>query len=327
MGLIRDIQKNLAEDLSAMNDMIASYLVAREELVALVGKYLIDGGGKRIRPLLTILSSKMFKYSGENHIRLAAAVEFIHTATLLHDDVVDESAVRRFKPTANVIWGSKSSILVGDFLFSQSFKLMVETRSISAMQSLSKASAIIAEGEVAQLVKLKERRLITIEEYQGVIAAKTAELFAAACEVGAIIADQPLAHCKILWNFGMVLGNIFQIIDDLLDYFGSEKEIGKNIADDFLEGKVTLPLILLYDSLAPEEQAKLLTMIENDNRSWDDFLLIKKLLDQYSIKEQVMVYLESLKIEAHSWLKQISITNRYKDYLADLVEFTVNRSF
>lgn len=326
MCLIQDIHKDLAEDLAAMDAIIVTNLATREELVSIIGKYLIDAGGKRIRPLLTILSSKMFGYRGENHLKLAASVELIHAATLLHDDVVDESTKRRFKPTANVLWGSKASILVGDFLFSRSFKLMVDTNSIEAMQSLSRASSVIAEGEVAQLVKLKEKRLIEVEEYYEVITAKTAELFATACEVGAIIANQPLKNCKILWNFGIALGNIFQIIDDLLDYFGCEDEIGKNIADDFFEGKVTLPLILLCKKLQSVELSQVTEMIQNNTRSSDDFVVIKTLLDQYNIKEQVMVYISSLKLDVYSWLQKIDLDNKYKTYLTNLVEFIIERS-
>ncbi len=326
MSLIEDIQSCLSDDIKKMNDLIINHLSTKEELVTLVGKYLVDAGGKRIRPLLTMLSSKMFGYEGQNHILLATAVEFIHAATLLHDDVVDESTMRRFKPTANVIWGSKASILVGDFLFSQSFRLMVETGSTPAMRSLSRASSVIAEGEVSQLAKLKERRLISQAEYNEVITSKTAELFAASCEVGGIISNQSIDNCKIMWNFGIVLGKIFQIIDDLLDYFGSESLIGKNVADDFFEGKVTLPIILLYELLNKDYQTKLIEMIKAETRTQDNFLLVKELMEKHKIKQQIMDYLNSLKLEASSWLQLVNIENKYKDYLSRLVEFTINRT-
>jgi octaprenyl-diphosphate synthase len=245
--LIQDIQSDLAEDLTTMNQLILKHLNAGEELIEVVSKHLIEAGGKRIRPLLTILTSKMFGYSDANkhNIKLASAVEFIHTATLLHDDVIDSSRMRRFRPTANTIWGNKESILVGDFLFSQSFRLMVQAESMSALYCLSQASVVIVEGEVTQLTKLKQRRIISRLEYEDIIAAKTAELFGAACEVGAVIANQPVGICQVLRKFGIILGNIFQITDDLLDYLGDSKEIGKNTGNDFFEGKVTLPLILL----------------------------------------------------------------------------------
>lgn len=327
MNSIQKIHACLADDVANMDRLIVDHLSAKEELVELVGKYLIDAGGKRIRPLLTILSSKMFGYSNDDHIKLAAAVEFIHVATLLHDDVVDESTMRRFKPTAHTIWGSKISVLVGDFLFSQAFKLMVATNSVVAMRSLSRASAIIADGEVSQLVKLHAKSMITVDEYNVIIQDKTAELFAAACEVGAIIANQPPDICKTVWNFGLNLGNIFQIIDDLLDYFGAKSDLGKNIGDDFLEGKVTLPLILLYDSMTTEDKNYVTQMLQNDNRSMDDFTCVKKFLDTYNIKDQIISYVMRLKSEVDLSLQQINIDNQYKQYLMDLVEFTVNRSF
>jgi len=327
MDTIKIIHQDLVTEFSALDNLIISKLDSKEKLVGLIGKHLMESRGKRIRPLLTILTSKMFGYNGKDDIKLAAAVEFIHTATLLHDDVVDESSMRRSKPTANVLWGSKASILVGDFLFSQSFQLMVDSNSIKAMKSLSKASAIISEGEVAQLVKLNQRRIIDEAEYNEIIMAKTAELFGVSCDVGAIVAGQSNEICEILKNFGRNLGKIFQIIDDLDDYLGSTSDLGKNIGDDFLEGKITLPLILLYQRLDNNEQLKIQEMVMADNRTKGDFELIRNLMIQHSIKQQISEYLVDSKQEAINLLEQITVQNIWKNHLISLLEFVVKRSY
>ncbi|ADE30011.1 polyprenyl synthetase family protein [Rickettsia prowazekii] len=327
MNIIVKIQQNLKDEVTQLNDLIISCLKSDAELIEKVGKYLVEAGGKRIRPLLTIITAKMFDYKGNNHIKLASAVEFIHAATLLHDDVVDNSTLRRFKPTANVIWGSKTSILVGDFLFSQSFKLMVASGCIKAMNVLAKASVIISEGEVVQLVKLNERRIITIDEYQQIVKSKTAELFGAACEVGAIIAEQVDRVSKDVQNFGRLLGTIFQVIDDLLDYLGSDKQVGKNIGDDFLEGKVTLPLIFLYHKLEQDKQLWLENMLKSDKRTKDDFVKIRDLMLKHAIYNETVNYLSSLENEANNLLNKIPVQNIYKYYLFSIIRFILYRSY
>lgn len=327
MDIIQIIHKDLTSEILALNKVITTNLATKEQLVGVIATYLMESGGKRIRPLLTILTSKMFDYQGNDNIKLAAAVEFIHTATLLHDDVVDESTMRRSKLTANVVWGSKSSILVGDFLFSQSFQLMVDTRSIKAMQSLSKASAIISEGEVSQLVKLNQRRIIDEVEYNEIIMAKTAELFGVSCETGAIIAGQPDEICRELRDFGRYLGSIFQIIDDLSDYLGNSNDLGKNIGDDFSEGKITLPLIFLYKQLDGNWQLKIEEMIKKDHRSEKEFEIIRDLMIKFNIKQQIVSYLAESKSLALNLLRQISVKNIWKDHLKELLEFTINRSY
>lgn len=327
MDIIQTIHKELAPEILALNKLITTNLTTKEQFVSLIGSYLMESGGKRVRPLLTILTSKMFDYLGHDNIKLAAAVEFIHTATLLHDDVVDESSMRRSKPTANVVWGSKSSILVGDFLFSRSFQLMVDTGSIKAMKSLSKASAIISEGEVSQLVKLNQRRIIDEAEYSEIIAAKTAELFGVSCETGAIIAGQSDEICNKLRDFGRYLGSIFQIIDDLSDYLGNSCDLGKNIGDDFSEGKVTLPLILLYKQLDSNWQLKIEEMIKKDNRSEGEFEIIRELMIKYNIKQQIIDYLAGSKNAAINLLRQILVKNIWKEHLENLLEFIINRSY
>ncbi len=327
MNIIATVHKSLATEIEQINQLIISHLECKEELVELVGRYLIESGGKRIRPLLTILTSKMFHYEGRGSIMLAAAVEFIHTATLLHDDVVDDSCLRRFKPTANTIWGNKTSILVGDFLFSQSFKLMVGAECMPALQALSRAAAIIAAGEVAQLSKLKQRRILSINEYNEIITAKTAELFGAACEVGAIIAGREQQTCAMMHQFGLYLGTIFQIMDDWLDYSVMDSEAGKNIGGDFYEGKVTLPLILLYDKLCKAEQENLALIIKADVRTEQDLQNIRQLLDHHEIKQQTMTYLMGIAAKANTLLKANGTQNAYQRYLLALLEFAMIRSY
>lgn len=327
MDLIKEIHHYLSEDITKMNRAIIASLSVEEELVQVVANHLAKTGGKRIRPLLTILTSKMFGYKGDSSINLAAAVEFIHMATLLHDDVVDGSKMRRFLPSANVVWGSKASILVGDFLFSQSFKLIVSTKSLSSLKVLSTASAIIAEGEVSQLVKLEERRMLSEDEYLRIINGKTAELFGAACEIGAIIASQSEEYYKALRDFGMLLGNIFQIADDALDYFSQSNKIGKNVGDDFKEGKVTLPLIFLYKNLDDKNKEHIEHLITQETRSDDNFIWVLEKMSKSNIQDEIIAYLQRLKVSAITALELVKLENKYKEYLKSLVDFAITRSY
>jgi octaprenyl-diphosphate synthase len=210
-----------------------------------VANHLISSGGKRLRPILTIAMAKLSGYDGDGHTKLAASVEFMHTATLLHDDVVDESEMRRGKLAARMLWGNEASVLVGDFLLGQAFKMMVEVGSLRALEILSSAAAIIAEGEVLQLAVAKNTAT-TEDEYLSVIRAKTAELFAAACEVGPVLAGRSKAEQAACRSFGMNLGIAFQLVDDALDYSGKAAKLGKNVGDDFREGKITLPVVLSF---------------------------------------------------------------------------------
>ena len=242
----------LADDMAAVDAMIRERMASKNApRIPEVTAHLVDAGGKRLRPLLTLACARMLGFEGDHHIRLAAAVEFIHTATLLHDDVVDESGQRRGRPTANLLWDNKSSVLVGDYLFARSFRLMVETDSIRVLDILSNAAATIAEGEVLQLTTV--RNLGTDEEtYLKVVRGKTAALFSAACEVGAVVSGSSNEVADALHTYGDALGIAFQIVDDFLDYGGTDA-IGKNIGDDFREGKPTLPLIKAV-AASPEEQ-------------------------------------------------------------------------
>jgi octaprenyl-diphosphate synthase len=210
-----------------------------------VANHLISSGGKRLRPMLTLAMAQLTHYPGDGHVKLAAAVEFMHTATLLHDDVVDQSEMRRGKLAARMLWGNEASVLVGDFLLGQAFKMMVEVGSLRALEILSSAAAVIAEGEVMQLGVAKNTAT-TEDEYLAVIRGKTAELFAAACEVGPVLAGRPKAEQAACRSYGMNLGVAFQLVDDALDYGGKAAKLGKNVGDDFREGKITLPVVLSF---------------------------------------------------------------------------------
>jgi octaprenyl-diphosphate synthase len=235
----------VAADMERVNTAILARTGSQVTMIPEVANHLISSGGKRLRPMLTIAMAKLAGYSGEGHIKLAAAVEFMHTATLLHDDVVDESDMRRGKLAARMLWGNEASVLVGDFLLGQAFKMMVEVGSLHALDILSSAATVIAEGEVMQLGTAKNTAT-NEDEYLAVIRGKTAELFAAACEVGPVLANRDKAEQAACRSYGMNLGIAFQLIDDALDYGGKSAKLGKNVGDDFREGKVTLPVVLSF---------------------------------------------------------------------------------
>lgn len=235
----------VAPDMARVNATILSRTGSEVTMIPEVANHLISSGGKRLRPMLTLAMAQLAGYGGEGHIKLAAAVEFMHTATLLHDDVVDQSDMRRGKLAARMLWGNEASVLVGDFLLGQAFRMMVEVGSLRALEILSAAAATIAEGEVAQLAAAKNTAT-TEDEYLNVVRGKTAELFAAACEVGPVIAAKPKAEEAACRSFGMNLGIAFQLVDDALDYGGKAAKLGKNVGDDFREGKITLPVVLAF---------------------------------------------------------------------------------
>ena len=252
--LLRPLMEIVADDMQAVNRIILDKAVSDVDLIPKLAHHLIDSGGKRLRPMLTIASAKLCGYEGAGHVRLAASVEFMHTATLLHDDVVDESDVRRGKSSARMLWGNQASVLVGDFLLGQAFRMMVDVGSLSALKILSTAAAVIAEGEVMQLAAANDTAT-TEDEYMEIIASKTAALFSAATEVGAAIAGRPAAEQAALKSYGRNLGIAFQLVDDALDYSGDSARLGKSIGDDFREGKITLPVILCFRRGSEEERA------------------------------------------------------------------------
>jgi octaprenyl-diphosphate synthase len=241
-------------DMERVNAAILVRTGSQVTMIPEVANHLISSGGKRLRPMLTLAMAAMTGYAGDGHIKLAAAVEFMHTATLLHDDVVDESDMRRGKAAARMLWGNEASVLVGDFLLGQAFKMMVEVGSLPALEILSGAAAVIAEGEVMQLSAAKNTAT-TEDEYLAVIRAKTAELFAAACEVGPVLTSRPRAEQTACRSFGMNLGIAFQLVDDALDYGGKAAKLGKNVGDDFREGKITLPVVLSFRRGSETERA------------------------------------------------------------------------
>ncbi len=241
-------------DLVRCNELIVERMDSPVALIPQLAAHLVAAGGKRLRPLLTLASARLCGYEGPRHVRLAACVEFIHTATLLHDDVVDDSHLRRGLASANAVFGNKASVLVGDFLFARAFQLMVEDGSLRVLEILSQAAATIAEGEVLQL-QTQNDLSTPISRYLDVIRGKTAALFEAACEVGAVVADRPAAEARALRDYGASLGMAFQLVDDALDYAADQATLGKTVGDDFREGKITLPVLAAYAAGDAEERA------------------------------------------------------------------------
>jgi octaprenyl-diphosphate synthase len=240
---LEPIMALVADDMALVDRIILDKARSDVELIPELARHLIDSGGKRVRPMLTIAAAKLCGYNDTGHVKLAASVEFMHTATLLHDDVVDESDLRRGKAAARILWGNEASVLVGDFLLGQAFKMMVEVGSMGALRVLSNAAVVIAEGEVFQL-SVSKNIATTEDDYMAVINAKTAALFSAAAEVGAIIAERSAQEQAALRSYGKNLGLAFQLVDDALDYSGEQAKLGKAVGDDFREGKITLPVVL-----------------------------------------------------------------------------------
>jgi octaprenyl-diphosphate synthase len=288
-----------------------------------VTAHLVEAGGKRVRPLLTLAAARMFGYDGPHHINLAATVEFIHTATLLHDDVVDESAQRRGRPTANLLWDNKSSVLVGDYLFARSFQLMTETGSLRVLDILSNASATIAEGEVLQLTAAQNLKT-DAGVYLQVIRGKTAALFAAATEVGGVIAGATDRQVRALNTYGDALGIAFQIVDDLLDYQGTASAIGKNTGDDFRERKLTLPVIKAVARADAEERAFWVRVIEKGDQRDGDLEAALAIMTRHGT-------LAATRAEALGWADtaRAALTGlpdgRIRAMLSDLAGFVVER--
>jgi len=257
----KEIQALIADDMDAVNTLIQDSLTSDVVLINQLSHYIINNGGKRLRPMLALLSARACGYSRQQHIDIAAIIEFIHTATLLHDDVVDESDMRRGKDTANNIWGNQAAVLVGDFLYSRSFEMMVDVGQLRVMQVLAQATNVIAEGEVLQLLNCNDADT-TEKRYLEVIYSKTAKLFEAACQLGAILADRSGAEEQAMASYGMHLGTAFQVIDDVLDYSASADEMGKNVGDDLAEGKPTLPLIIALQRCEGDDAQMIRSAIE-----------------------------------------------------------------
>jgi octaprenyl-diphosphate synthase len=317
LALVRD-------DMGGVNRIILDKAVSDVEMIPELAHHLIDSGGKRLRPMLTIAAAKLVGYRGEGHVKLAAAVEFMHTATLLHDDVVDESDMRRGKHTARKLWGNQASVLVGDFLLGQAFRMMVDVGSLPALKILSNAAAVIAEGEVMQLAAAKHTST-TEDAYLAIINAKTAALFSAAAEVGAAIAVRPTDEQAALRSYGKNLGIAFQLVDDALDYAGESARLGKSVGDDFREGKITLPVILSYRRGSEIERAFWTrTLTEGDINDGDlehALSLMKKHKAIEATFERARMY-GSIARDALAIFKD----SPERKALADVVQFCVSRA-
>jgi octaprenyl-diphosphate synthase len=318
------LQATLSEDMVRVNALIRARMASEHApRIPEVTAYLVEAGGKRLRPLLTLAAARLCGYEGEHHLRLAATVEFIHTATLLHDDVVDESERRRGRPTANLLWDNKSSVLVGDYLFARAFQLMVETGSIRVLDILANASAVIAEGEVLQLTAAA--RIATTEAtYLQVVRGKTAALFAAASEVGGVIAGAPEEQVDGLRTYGDALGVAFQIADDLLDYGGVSASLGKNTGDDFRERKVTLPVIRAIASASPDERAFWRRVIEEGDQRDGDLAEAIALMRRHGSLEAARTTALASASVARAALSPLP-AGGMRNLLADLTDYVVAR--
>ncbi len=315
---------HLAEDLTAVNALIRARMASEHApRIPEVTAHLVEAGGKRLRPMLTLAAARLCGYEGDYHIHLAATVEFIHTATLLHDDVVDESEQRRGRPTANLLWDNQSSVLVGDYLFARSFQLMTETGNMRVLEILANASATIAEGEVLQLTAAQD--LATTESiYLQVVRGKTAALFSAACEVGGVICAAPDVQVKALYDYGDALGIAFQIVDDLLDYGGDASATGKNIGDDFRERKLTLPVIKAIAKADGDERAFWTRTIARGRQEEGDLAEALRLLARHGA-------MEATRDDALAWAAQAKAAlaplpeHEIKSMLLDIADYVVAR--
>ena len=320
---LEDIHTLVAEDMRAVNALIQQRLSSGVVLINQVGGYIINSGGKRLRPMLVLLAARACGYPGSGHIALAAVIEFIHTATLLHDDVVDGSELRRGKETANNVWGNEASVLVGDFLYSRAFEMMVEANEMEVMRILAHTTNVIAEGEVLQLLHCHDPDT-TEQRYLEVIRCKTAKLFEAAAQLGAVLARQPPALQQALAAYGMHLGTAFQLVDDVLDYSAASAQMGKNVGDDLAEGKPTLPLIHALRTGTAEQKALLRRAVESGGR--EHIALVTAAIESTGA---IAYTARSAKAEADKASAALAALpgSPYKDALIALAEFSANRTF
>ncbi|WP_370690636.1 polyprenyl synthetase family protein [Parvibaculum sp.] len=321
---VKQLQALVARDMEAVNEFIRERMASDVPMVPELASHLINSGGKRLRPMLTIAASRMCGYNGDDHIKLAATVEFMHTATLLHDDVVDESDMRRGTKTARMLWGNQASVLVGDFLLGRAFKLMVETKSLRALEILSNAASVIAEGEVMQLAAAKDTGT-TEDAYLRVIQAKTAALFSAATEVGAVIAGRNGTEAAALESYGRNLGIAFQLVDDALDYGGRAASLGKNVGDDFREGKITLPVVLAFRRGSADERAFWQRTLQEGERSESDLEKAIDMMQKHDALADTILrarHYGAIAIDALAIFPE----SDYRQALTDLVEFCINRN-
>jgi len=320
---IDNIKALVAEDMKAVDAVIQHRLSSEVVLVNQLSQYIVNSGGKRLRPLLSLMASQAYGYEGEHHHTLAAIIEFIHTATLLHDDVVDESEMRRGRETANALFGNAASVLVGDFLYSRAFEMMVDVGSMKVMQILAETTNVIAEGEVMQLMNCHDADT-TEQRYLDVIHAKTAKLFEAATRLGAVLCERPESEEQAMASYGMHLGTAFQLIDDVLDYSSSSEEMGKNVGDDLAEGKPTLPLIYAMRN-GSEEQSKIVRKaIEEGGLNYLD-----QVMDAIKQTGAIEYTEETARKEAELAIQQLEHLpeSEYKKAMTWLANYSVDRSF
>ena len=318
-----EIKEKYQTQLDQVDDLIKLKLSSHVELVGEMASHLMQTGGKRLRPLLTICSSEIFGYEGKRHINLAACVELIHNATLLHDDVIDKSETRRGYKTTNAIWGNKSSILAGDYLLSRCFQMMVDDGSPEVLKILSAVSSEIAQGEILQLQFEKQVEMVE-KNYIDIVSAKTASLFGASMKVGGCINDRSKQEKEALDSYGRNLGICFQITDDILDYSSKEQIFGKKIGNDFTEGKITLPIILLFQKSNDQEREVIKSYFEKNDRSEENFLNILSLVKKYQIIETCKKraeYFSNVASDALSIFEKNYVTEK----LQELVFYIVNR--
>jgi octaprenyl-diphosphate synthase len=328
-GTAADALERLASltegDMSRVNSLILERARSHVDIVPELAHYLIEAGGKRLRPMLTLASCALFGPGNGNEINFAASVEFMHNATLLHDDVVDESDMRRGKPAARKVWGNQASVLVGDFLLGQAFLMMVETGDLQALQMLSRAATVIAEGEVFQLAKARDLST-TREDYGEVIRAKTATLFEAATTVGAMAGGADEMSQKAIGRYGLELGKAFQFIDDVLDYGGVSGRLGKNTGDDLREGKMTLPVILALKATDESERAVIIAALGNPEADAGTVASVVAIMEKYGILaatlDEARIHAGAAK-HALSYVPDVPI----RDLLADTADFCVSRAY
>ncbi len=310
--------------MTRVDQTILSRAASHVSMIPDVARHLIASGGKRLRPMLTLATAALCDYRGEGHVKLAASVEFMHTATLLHDDVVDESDLRRGKLAARMLWGNEASVLVGDFLLGQAFKMMVEVGSLPCLDVLSTAAVVIAEGEVMQLSAAKDTQT-SEDDYLAVIRAKTAALFGAACEVGAILGQRSKAEVAACRSYGLNLGIAFQLIDDALDYGGTSAKLGKNVGDDFREGKITLPVVLAFRRGSEGERAFWQRSLERGETTEDDLKDAVALLRRHRALEDTVERARHYGAMARDALELFPVSP-WRHALIDVVDFCVSRS-
>ncbi len=320
LGVIIEV---IGEELEKVDQEFRRNLRSEVSIISTIGEHLLFSGGKRFRPILLLLSSKLCGYKGESHISMASLIEFIHTATLLHDDVVDKAELRRGVVSANSIWGNDACVLVGDFLFTKSFSLMVENGNLKILKAISTATTLMAEGELDELVKTNDLS-ITEEKYLSIIFKKTASLISAATQIGAILGNVPLEKELALYEFGKNVGMAFQLIDDKLDYTSNEEEFGKKIGIDLQEGKITLPLIIAYNRCNEDEKEFIQNIIESESIRKDDFLKVVEIIERYDGIYQTWLKAKQYIEDAKRHL-QLFPNSREKEALMILADYVLER--